>query len=173
MTRRHNKYRLLDTKAERAPDKDIELKKKSGFVHYTLKYLEFVFKIVSQLASYFGRFSRTYKVGEAVKDFMHHNKDLLIIVCDPKNDTIMTGYKDYMTGTVMKPQPGKQRVKVIQGVLGMSRQEENIDRFLLQIDGAVFNIAKAVRDGRRGKNENIGSKVAPIKVENNNVIANA
>jgi hypothetical protein len=154
----------IPAKLERAPLEEV---KKPKFFDKMMRFFEFVFTI----ANYLGRFSRKYKVGEAVKDFMHHNKDLLIIVCDPQNDTIMTGYKDYMTGTVMKPQPGKKRAKVIKGVMGLSRQEENIDRFLLQIDGAVFNIAKAIRDGRRDGNGKTNG-VGPVKVINNQ-IANA
>lgn len=107
-------------------------------------------------------FSRKLKIAHRVGQFMHDNPDLLVIVCDPKTDSIMTGYQNLITATAIKPDVHnrKTRSKVIKEVLSMSRIDHAVDRFLLQIDGAVWNIAKARRDKRAGKQ--MPSEVVPI-----------
>lgn len=95
-------------------------------------------------------FSRRTRMTHKIGEFMHQNPDLLVIVCDPKTDVIMTGYRNFATAAAIVPN-GKDRAKVVKSVLSMSRLDKSVDRFLLQIDGAVFNIAKATRDKRRGQ----------------------
>jgi len=106
-------------------------------------------------------FSRKDRIAHKVGQFMHDNPELLVIVCDPKTDVIMTGYRNFATAGAIQPDivNGKWRSKVVKEVLSMSRIDKAIDRFLLQIDGAVFNIAKAVRDKRAG--EEIAPSVVP------------
>lgn len=96
-------------------------------------------------------FNRKLDLSHRVGKFIHENPDLLVIVGDPKTDSIITGYRNFITATAIKPdlKNHKTRSKVIKEVLTMSRLDHAVDRFLFQIDGAVWNLAKAVRDKRR------------------------
>lgn len=102
----------------------------------------------------------------SVKEFAHANKDLLIIVCDPKTDRIFATYKDkFVNGTIKSPLGKKS--KVVKDVLKYSRFNENVDQYLTAImetlhlpmwkanhffkfiDGALYNIAKSLRKKRK------------------------
>lgn len=93
---------------------------------------------------------------------MHEHKDLLLIICDPKTDTIFAGYGDKMVSGRIKTADGK-KIDVIRNVLRDSKFEAHSDlfltglvevlqlpvrkgnQFLLFLDGALFNIARALR----------------------------
>lgn len=110
--------------------------------------------------------SREKRLGKEIPKFMHENKDLLLIICDPKTDTIFMGYKDQMISGKIKSPTGKN-LKVIQGVLRESLFEDRADmflsglvevmrlpvrkgnQFLMFLDGALFNIAKALRKSKK------------------------
>lgn len=103
-----------------------------------------------------------------IKEFGHINKDLLIIVCDPKTDRMYAMYKDRFVNAKIKTTSGKQS-HVVREVLRHSQFEKNIDGFLgslmetLQlpimkanqfyqtIDGFLFAIAKSLRKKRSEK----------------------
>lgn len=103
-----------------------------------------------------------------ISEFAHANKDLLIIVCDPKTDNIFVGYKDKVVSARMKTADGK-RMRVVKNVLIHSQFKKHVDPFLhgiaqaLQLpftkgnqfyqflDGALFNISKALRKDKPQK----------------------
>jgi len=107
-------------------------------------------------------FSRDATSLYAVSEFAHANKDMLIIVCDPKTDRIFATYKDkFVNGTIKSP-TGKKS-KVVKEVLKHSRFEASVDQYLTAImetlhlpiwkankfyqfiDGALYNIAQSLR----------------------------
>ena len=101
-----------------------------------------------------------------VPEFMHANKNLLIIVCDPKSDRIFVGHRDRLVNGKIKSNTGKQ-TKVVRDVLRYSRFDKTIGDFIATLaetlnlpllkgnqfyqflDGAIYNIAKAVRRKRQ------------------------
>lgn len=111
---------------------------------------------------------RNKRIQHAVPEFMHANKDLLVIVCDPKTDTIYAGYKDNFVGGKIKSPSGK-KLKVVKSVLKSSLFKDSIDlfitglvetlklpvrkgnQFLMFLDGALFNLAKATRKKTKAK----------------------
>ena len=107
-------------------------------------------------------FNRNERLLYTIKEFSHANKNMLIIVCDPKTDRMFVTYKDFYVNGKIKSTQGKN-THVVREVLKNSRFKDSIDGFvgslaetlslpLLKandfykfIDGAVFNIAKALR----------------------------
>lgn len=103
------------------------------------------------------RSKQKYEVGE----FAHANSNLLIIVMDPKDDTIFVAHKNRVAGGRIKAPDGSKSF-VIQDLLKNSRFDKTIDGVLMGImevlqikrmqratntvmqflDGALFNIAK-------------------------------
>lgn len=99
---------------------------------------------------------------ETVPGFAALHKDLLVIVCDPKSDNIFVGYNNFVVSAKMKSADGK-KTHVVREVLKHSQFDKSIDSFLVGImevmrlplkagsvfynflDGALFNISKALR----------------------------
>lgn len=115
-------------------------------------------------------FNRDERQLYTVKEFAHANKDLLIIVADPKTDRVFATYKDRFVNGRLKSADGK-KTRVVKDVLKYSHFHRSIDQYIASlvetlhlpvlkgnqffqfIDGAIFNIAKALRK----------NKPAPIK----------
>ena len=95
-----------------------------------------------------------------IGEFAHANKNLLIIIADPKDDTIYVTYKDkFVSGRIKTSEGG--RVHLVSDVLNASVFHKEIDRFLMSImetlqirrmtaglnnflqfiDGALFNLS--------------------------------
>lgn len=126
--------------------------------------------------SFFSSNHRT-KLGFALRDFAHANKDLLIIVCDPKSDNMMVAYKDKIVTGVIKSVQGKKQ-HVVKNVLYQGGFEKHIDGFLGSlveilkvnlkagghffkfIDGALFNLSKALH---KDKKPMAGAVLSPIQ----------
>lgn len=109
-------------------------------------------------------FNRDERLLFTVKEFAHANKDLLIIVSDPKSDRMFVTYKDKFVNGRIKSATGK-KTHVVREVLKHSRFKESIDQYLASlvetlhlpvwksganqfyqfIDGAIFNIAKSMK----------------------------
>lgn len=98
-----------------------------------------------------------YEVGE----FAHANSNLLVIVMDPKDDSIFCAYNNRVAGGRIKMPDGKQS-HVVRDLLKQSRFASNIDGTLMSImdtlqlrrlswsvnnvlqfiDGALWNISR-------------------------------
>lgn len=105
--------------------------------------------------------SRKKKLGMSVPEFVSANKDLLIIVADPKTDSIYVAYNNKIVAGNIKSADGK-KLHVVRSVLKDSLFQKNIDLFIASIvdtiklplrkgnqffmflDGAIFNIAKSL-----------------------------
>lgn len=113
-----------------------------------------------------------------IPEFLHANKDLLIIICDPKTDKIIASYRDkHVTGQIKSPLGKKS--KVVKDVLKYSRFNESVDQWLTSImetlhlptwkansffqflDGALYAIAKSLRKKRT--NERVGTPSPYVK----------
>jgi hypothetical protein len=106
---------------------------------------------------------------------MHENKDLLVIICDPKTDNIYVSYKDAMAAGKIKSPTGK-KLHVIKGVLRESLFKDNIDmfitgmvetlkiplrkgnQFMMFLDGAVYSIAKTIQQRKKRSSANAAGK---------------
>lgn len=107
-------------------------------------------------------FDHEARIGYTVSKFAHTNNDLLIIALDPKTDLLFASYKNKTVSSKIKGVNGKN-LHVVREVLKHSRFKDTSDSFLASVmealhldiksgnqfyhwlDGAVFNIAKAVR----------------------------
>lgn len=97
-----------------------------------------------------------------IQEFCHSHRNYLVIVLDPKDDTMFVSYKDKQISGKIKSADGVER-RVVKKVLKFSTFESAIDRFIggimdvlklplkegsdfyKFIDGALFNIAKALK----------------------------
>ncbi len=97
-----------------------------------------------------------------IQDFAHMHRKYLVIVADPKDDSIFVSYRDKQITGVIKSADGFHH-EIVKKVLKSSTFNSQIDRFLggvveiLQcslengnnfyqfLDGALFNISKALR----------------------------
>lgn len=99
-----------------------------------------------------------------VQEFAHRHKNYLVIVCDPKDDTIFVAYKDKEIAGRIKSADGVE-YNVVKNVLKHSTFERTIDQFLggiietmkipitkqqvsdflKFIDGAIFRITKSLK----------------------------
>ena len=116
-------------------------------------------------------FDREGRQSKKIAEFCHYNRDLLVIIADPKTDKMFMSYRDKMVSNQIKNAEGKD-MKVIKGVLSNSLFKKQIDNFLVSImdsmqlslengnqfyqwiDGALFNIAKALRIKRKNRKSN-------------------
>ena len=111
----------------------------------------------------FNLFKTKEKQRYEVKEFMHANKDLLVIVCDPKDDSVFVSYKDKVAGGKIVSLKG-DKPNLVKNVLKSAGFERHIDDFLISlaeaigvkkfihanslmhfIDGALYNISKKSR----------------------------
>lgn len=101
-----------------------------------------------------------------VPKFMNAHKDMLVIIADPKTDRIFVGHKGHFVNGRIKSLSGR-KAHVVRDVLKYGRFDATIDQFIGSLaeslniplkagnqfysflDGALFNIAKALR--KKGK----------------------
>ncbi len=123
-------------------------------------------------------FSRDARNLYTIREFGHVNKNLLIIVADPKTDRIYAMHGDrFVNGRIKDPTGKKSRV--VKDVLKYSQFHKTIDQYITSlmetlhlpilkgnhffkfIDGAIFNIAKSSRknSGKGIPSPFMGSKV--------------
>lgn len=126
-------------------------------------------------------FNRQKKLLTDIPAFMHANKNLLIIICDPKDDRVYAGFRDHFVNGKIKSVKGKS-AHVVREVLKYGRFNTAIDGFMgsiaetLQLpilkannfykflDGAVFAIAKSLRKKRQApKGEPVPSPFAEAR----------
>lgn len=98
-----------------------------------------------------------------IQQFAHNHRNYLVIVCDPKDDTMFVSYRNKQVSARIKSEDGLNH-HVVKGVLKHSIFEREIDRYIgglvyglklpLQygsdfykfLDGALFNISKSLKD---------------------------
>jgi len=138
-------------------------------------------KLVAKLV-----FNKDEQLMISVKEFVHANKNLLIIIADKKTDRIFVAYNDKIVNGTIKSLEGKNS-HVVRDVLRFSRfnqnigqfvaalvetlhiplTEKNINEFFKFIDGALYNIARATR-----KVKKFNGVDKPVeKVENSPVVS--
>ncbi len=97
-----------------------------------------------------------------IQQFAHHHRNYLVIVCDPRDDTMFISYRDKQVGGRIKSEDGLNH-KVVKNVLKHSTFEREIDRligaivnsmklplewgsdFFKFLDGAIYNISKILK----------------------------
>lgn len=111
----------------------------------------------------------------SIAEFAHAHPDLLIIIGNPKTDQLFAAHKNKFVNSIIRDPKGK-RTHVVQEVLSHSLFKKGIDSFIVSlvealhlplrhgnqffnfIDGAFFNIAKALRDERAAKRTSVPVK---------------
>lgn len=109
-------------------------------------------------------FNRDERALFTIQEFAHQNKNLLIIVADPKTDRMFVAHQDRFVNAQIKSPDGK-KTHVVRDVVRYSQFHKSIDMFITSlvetlklplwkgganqfyqfIDGAIFNIAKSLR----------------------------
>jgi hypothetical protein len=72
-----------------------------------------------------------------IQDFAHANKNLLVIVADPQDDTIFVSFKDKQVAGKIKSADGID-YQVVKRLMRGSSFESNIERFI----GALIDIIR-------------------------------
>lgn len=98
----------------------------------------------------------------SIQEFAHTHRNYLVIVADPKDDTLFMSYRDKQVSGKIRSDDGRDH-DVVKRVLKHSTFHSAIDRFLASlilrlecpiewfsdfgkfIDGALFNISKALK----------------------------
>lgn len=125
-------------------------------------------KLLSFIGTYIDRRKR---LSYTIPEFSHHNKELLILVCDPKTDEIYVCYNDKIVRGRVGSTDGKHK-HIIRDVLKYGRFKTKITAFLLElqvalgayrpkahylwagIHDALFSVAKANTKGVESLQEN-------------------
>lgn len=128
-------------------------------------------------------FSRQERLSYTLQEFVHQNKNLLIIVADPKTDKILVAYKDKHTYGQIKSVEGK-KMTVVRDVLNHSKYKGSIDSFLTTIietmnlpvkygkdflqyvDASLYNIANALSGKVEPKKEQPADVETPAESNN-------
>jgi len=128
-------------------------------------------------------FDREERIAYTLSEFAHQNKDMLIIVADPKTDKLFVGYKDKHVLTKINSAEGRD-LRVVRNVLKRSTFQSNIDylqvalievlkvplknkyynQFMQWLDGALYNIGVALARDKKHP-ERLSSTPAPTKGE--------
>lgn len=120
----------------------------------------------------------------AVGEFAHQNPDLIVIVADPKDDTIFVAYNDrFVSGRIRTEQGTDARIikdlmrtsrlfdsqidRFLMGlmdVLKVSQMSVGVNNFLQFIDGALYNISQRHREKFTGHPRE-GSVKSPLNAD--------
>lgn len=115
-----------------------------------------------------GLFTKNKKEAEAIAvgEFAHQNKHLIVIVADPKDDTIFVAYNDSFVSGRIRGMEG-DKVHILRDLMASARLfDSEIDRFLMglvevlkirrlsvgvnnflqYLDGALYNISRRHRE---------------------------
>lgn len=117
--------------------------------------------------------NRKNRLAYTVPEFMGANKDLLIIVADPKTDEVVVGFNGKLAKVALSLEGGKKD-GIIKKMLKTSKFNENYGAFVVSVaqamfektvskhsriffsvlDGMLFNINHAIRNIKNGRNKN-------------------
>lgn len=130
---------------------------------------------------FWNRARRTHEQKVAVGEFAHQNPDLIVIIADPKDDTVFVAYDDRFVSGRMKTEQGTD-ARILKDLMRSSRLfDSQIDRFLMGlmdvlkvrrmtygvnnllqfIDGALYNISQRHREKFTGQPHE-GSVESPL-----------
>lgn len=113
-----------------------------------------------------------------IGEFAHQNKKMIIIVADPKDDTIFVSYNDRMVSGRIRDNKG-DNIHILKDLLKHSAFDSGIDKFLMSIvdvmkinklsigvnnflhfiDGALYNISKRHRENKKKEDGLIKSPI--------------
>lgn len=82
------------------------------------------------------------------KEFADKHPNTLLVMGDINTDVLFATYKGVVTTARILNQDGYGN-KIVANAMKHTRGDADIDRFLLAVDGLVFNLAKALYDKRR------------------------
>lgn len=85
---------------------------------------------------------------KSAADFGLDHKDALVIVCDPNTDLIFMAYNGFCAPVRIANRDGSIN-RVVYNALKHTRGQADIDRFLLAVDGGLFQIANSVYNNRK------------------------
>lgn len=124
-------------------------------------------------------FNYEARTSKKVSDFAHANRDLLVIIADPKTDKMFISYRDKFFYNQIKSATGKN-TKVVKGILSHSLFKKEVDNFLVSImdtmqlslkdgnsfyqwlDGKLYALARSLRLSRVEKQNGAEFKVEPL-----------
>ena len=117
--------------------------------------------------------NRKKRLAYTVPEFMGANKELLIIIADPKTDEIVVGFNGKLAKVSLSLEGGKKDA-IIKKMLKTSKFNENFGAFTVSVaqalfektvsknariffsvlDGMLFNINQEIRNIKNGRNKN-------------------
>lgn len=82
---------------------------------------------------------------ETVRDFAQNHRDFVVIVLDPKDDSLYASYRGQEVFNVIKSSDGRKQ-DIVKSCLSRSRFRTNIDRL---ISGLAQSLNLSVKDGNQ------------------------
>lgn len=87
------------------------------------------------------------KIKKNITTFLADNQDMLVIIADPKSDSIVVGYKDQLAAHRLIHKSTGGSVGAVSDMLQYKQGEkDSTGQFLLVIDGAIHNISKIITE---------------------------
>lgn len=87
---------------------------------------------------------------EAAAAFAVDHPDAFILMGDPATDTIFMAYQGIIAPARIMNRDGSRNF-IVRNMLRHGKNDADIDRFLMAVDGGVYNIAKALYSQKRKK----------------------
>ena len=91
--------------------------------------------------------TRDKRLIEFIKVTQKEIKDSIIIIANPKDDSVMASYRGSVVNTQLSTKEGKYK-HLIKDLMKFSTTDKSMNNFLLLLDGILFNLAKDQRDKR-------------------------
>ena len=92
------------------------------------------------------------EVKKKITEFLADNKEMLVIIADPKSDAIVVGYKDQLTAHRLIHRSTGNSVGAVLDMLQYNKEnkrtKDSVNNFLLVIDGAIHNISKTLKKNK-------------------------
>lgn len=161
-------------------DGKIAGERKRGLLERVILLPYLVFKFFTQQRREQKEAAQDIKIG----DFILKNKNLLVIVCDPKSDKLLAAYKGKVVVNQIRSAGGKEE-DVVKTVLKHSTFKRYIDHLILAIayslemkieqgnlffqwiDGALFALSKALPIKHKSKVDTLNEALAELNRKKN------
>lgn len=92
------------------------------------------------------------EIKKRITIFLADNQDMLVIIADPKSDSIVVGYKDQIAAYRLVHQSTGGSVGAVTDMLQYKKGDgDSTSQFLLVIDGAIHNISKTIQEQLKGE----------------------
>lgn len=85
---------------------------------------------------------------DMAKGFVDDNPEALVLIADPKTDLIFMSYQG-ITAPIRIVNRDGSRNYIVRNALRHQMGQVDIDRFLLAVDGGLYNIAKVLHSKQR------------------------